>query len=377
MKKSVFCVLLFCLVFLSHGFAAEKDRAKIDDIVRRHLEPVVGKEKPVFGCAAGVVYGDTVCRYGFGRIDDEGDVVPNEKTVYEIASVTKLFTGLLLADMVVREEVKLEDHLADLLPSGYSLPQKSDRAITLLDIAEHRSGLPRLTPNFWAVANQTPGDPYTLFTREKVYESLALWKPRFEPQERYEYSNYAFSLLGNVIAAKKGKTFEELLGERVLKPLGMNDTKTVLDESLQKRLAPPHDAEGKLCKNWDLSTGFAPGGGLRSTLDDMLNFAVASTGQFDLLDKKLDDSQKEILDKAFILAQTPRADGVGEGRKIGLAWNKHEAGNFHWHNGQTGGYFSMFILDRENKVAVVILSNSFNASPDSIAVKILGELTRE
>ena len=268
--------------------------------------------------------------------------------------------------MVVRGEVKLDDPLADLLPEGITLPQKGERPITLQDLAEHRSGLPRLPPNFWRTANRTPGNPYVLFTREKVYESLADWKPEYEPQECYEYSNYAYAILGNVLAAKKGKTYEELLGERVLGPLGMSETRTVLEGPLLERLAPPHDAEGKRTTNWDLSTGFAPGGGLRSTLDDMLKFAVASTGNLE----QVDQAHRETLDKAFILAQTPQAEGVS-GRQIGLGWNYHTDQKFHWHNGQTGGYFSMFVLDRDNRIAVVILSNSFNAIPDALAVRIL------
>ncbi len=358
----LFSTSIFFLFFTTISFG--DDRRDTETLVRQLAEPVVGEDKPVFGCVIGVIEGGQVHRFGFGRIDEQSDPAPDEKTVYEIASVTKLFTGLLLADMVVRGEVKLDDRLADLLPQGITLHRKSDRPITLLDMAEHRSGLPRLAPDFWETANRTPRNPYALFTREKVYESLSSWKPEYDPQERYEYSNYAYALLGNTLAAKKGKTFEELLDERVLGPLGMSETKTVLDEPLVKRLAPPHDAEGKRCQNWDLSTGFAPGGGLRSTLDDMLKFAAAALGDF------------EPLRDAFTLAQLPLADGAGEGRKIGLGWNYHVEKKFHWHNGQTGGYFSMFVLDRDRRIAVVILSNSFNDAPDSLGVKILEAVRR-
>ena len=358
-------------------FAAEKN---IESLVHELAEPLVGTNKPVFGCVIGVVNGEQIHRFPFGRLEEESDRLPNEKTVYEIASVTKLLTGLLLADMVVRGEVKLDDLLADLLPEGTALPQKGERPITLRDLATHRSGLPRLAPNFWETANRTPGNPYTLFTREKVFESLADWKPEYEPQERYEYSNYGYAILGNILAAQKGKTYEELLGERILRPLGMAETKTVLDEPLQKRLAPPYDADGKRCLNWDLSTGFAPGGGLRSTLDDMLKFATASTGNFKRLEEEFglpsDPSQWEMLDKAFTLAQTPQAEGVRERCPIGLGWNYHADQKFYWHNGQTGGYFSMFLLDRDKQIAIVILSNSFNNAPDSLAVKILENIRR-
>ncbi|MGL6196203.1 MAG: serine hydrolase domain-containing protein, partial [Thermoguttaceae bacterium] len=329
--------------------------------------------------------------FGFGQISENDPQTPDEKTVYEIASITKLFTGVLLADMLERSEVSLDDKLSDLLPNGVTLPQKGEAPITLLDIATHRSGLPRLAPHFWETANKTPGDPYTLFTVEKIYDSLAQWKPEVEPQNRYEYSNYGYAILGNVIANKFGVTFEDLLRDRVLTPLGMNETQVKLSDELVKRLAQPHDAEHKPCKNWDLA-GFAPGGGLRSTVSDMVRFAAAALGQMELVEKlnsqrdaeaqtnSLDATesdknkpQLEQLKKDFELAQKIQADGM-PGRKIGLGWNYNPHRDFYWHNGQTGGYFSMLLVDRKHGNAVVILSNSFNDAPDSLAVKIIEAL---
>lgn len=364
----------------------------VDKYVNEFAKPLVGEGKPIFGCSIAVLHNGNAHFYGFGKISKNDQQTPNEKTVYEIASITKLFTGVLLADMVEKGDVSLDDRLTDLLPHGITLPQKGDRPITLVDLATHRSGLPRLAPHFWKTAHTTPGDPYTRFSVEKIYDSLAQWIPEVEPQERYEYSNYGFAILGNVLANKVGMTYEHLLQDRVLEPLGMNETQVKLSDELAKRLAPPHDGEHQQCKNWDLA-GFAPGGGLRSTVSDMARFAAAALGQMQLLDKfnsrgpettsdarggvkmksPLEQQKREQLQKDFEFAQKIQVDGQ-PGGKIGLGWNYNTNRDFYWHNGQTGGYFSVLLVDRTHGNAVVILSNSFNDAPDALSVKIIEAL---
>lgn len=345
--------------------------ADVDGIVNELIAPLV-EEGRIVGCSVGVIHEENVCFYGFGR-----DPVPDEHTVYEIASITKLFTGVLFADMIRKEEIAASAPLAPLLPPGTGLPQKGDRPITLLDIATHRSGLPRLPPHFWEIADTTPGNPYKAFTAEKLFELLALWQPEVEPQERYEYSNYGFAILGNVLADKVGIPYEELLRQRVLLPLGMEETQVELTDELAARLAPPHDAEQKLSTNWDLAA-FVPGGGLRSTVADMVRFAAAALGLKTLIQKLntdhvTDPAQLDFLLADFELAQKAEVAAL-PGRKIGLAWNYHPDGDFYWHTGLTGGYFSMLLIDRTHGNAVVILSNSTDNFPDSLAVKILHKL---
>ena len=280
-----------------------------------------------------------------------------------------MFTGVLLADMVTQKEVCLTDPLGGILPPEIQLPQKSERKMTLEDVATHRSGLPRLPPDFWATANQTPNNPYELFCREIILESLARWEPRFEPQERYEYSNYAYALLGNVLADQQEMSYESLLKKRILDPLAMSDTRVQLNESQQERLIPGHDANGQKSSNWNM-TGFAPSGGWHSTIDDMLRFTLAALGRFDLLESHaVRHSEWKRLEAAFQLSFVLRADG-GENHKVGLGWHYNSASEFYHHTGQTGGYFSVILIDRKNKIGIVILSNSFNSLPDEIAVRI-------
>ena len=364
------------IILLSFCATTFAQSTKIERAVRDLLEPEVGPGKQIAACSVGVVCGDDVQKFSFGKFDESDDRTPDSQTIYEIASVSKLFTGLLLADMVERGEVRLDQPLAYILPKGTVFPENNAKEITLEDIATHTSGLPRLAPKFWDVANQTPGNPYSLYTTEKVFESLGQWKPERAPKEKYEYSNYAYALLGNSLAVQENTTYEALLRERVLDPLKMKDTTVIVSEANMERLAPGHDGNGQKCGNWDL-TGFAPGGGLHSDIDEMTRFAIAALGRFDLLEKEVPkDANWDNLDKAFKLAMVPRADS-GSDRKVGLGWNYQTAGKFHWHNGQTGGYFSMFVVDRENKIGVVILTNSFNAAPDGIAVQILNLLRKE
>lgn len=357
-------------------FAREND---VGETVRKIVGPNVGDEKPIRGCTVGIVRKDEVRLFPFGKVEygtKDGTVraEPDGDTVFEIASVTKMFTGLLLAEMVVRKEVELDTPLADILPEGVVLPEKYPKKITLKQVVTHRSGLPRLSPNFWKIADRTPGNPYSLFTREKVYEGLAEWEPEVEQGARYEYSNYeysnfAFAVLGNALADHVGTTYDKLLEERILKPLGMNSTKTELTKEMKSRFALGHDAEGKRCGHWEL-TGYAPGGGLLSTGNDMNRFAAAALGIYDSSANAREfDEQRERLKSAFALAMKPLAESQ-DGRVIGFGWHHAPGRNFWWHNGQTGGYFSMTLIDPVDKIAVVILTDRHNALPDSLAVQI-------
>src|SRR3954462_12153798 len=164
--------------------------------------------------------------YGYGRTSPNANgSAPDGKTIYEIGSATKAFTGVLLADMVQRGQVSLDDPVQKLLPAEVKLPQKGEHPMTLLDLATHRSGLPRLPEN---LTPKDPGNPYADYTEKQLYAFLQKWEPARAPGDSYEYSNLGMGLLGHLLARKAGKSYEALLTERVLKPAAMNDTSITL-----------------------------------------------------------------------------------------------------------------------------------------------------
>ena len=277
-------------------------------------------------------------------------------SVVEIGSITKAFTGILFADMVRRGEVRMEDPVARYLPPDVKVPARGGRQITLLDLVTHTSGLPRMPDNF-RPAN--PANPYADYTARQMYDFLSGHTLARDIGEKYEYSNLGMGLLGHALARRAGKSYEDLIVERVLRPLGMNDTRITLTPAMQKRLVPGHTQDGARAANWDLPT-FAGAGALRSTAQDMLAFLAANL-----------DSMKTPLHRAMAESHRSRTS-AGPTMSVGLAWHVRQApGNtIVWHNGGTGGYRTFAGFDPGSGRRVVVFSNS-GWSADDIGFHLL------
>ncbi len=207
-----------------------------------------------------------------GATTPGGTTLPDADTVFEIGSITKVFTSLVLADMVERGEVKLDDPVAKFLPSSVKMPSRNGREITLLDLSNQVSGLPRL-PNNLKPAD--PNDPYADYSPARLYEFLSGYTLTRDIGEKYEYSNLAVGLLGHALALKAGLSYEELVRRRVLEPLEMRDTAIVLPERLMKRLAVGTDATSTSCQELGLRR---PGRGRRDPLDHERHAEVRRRG---------------------------------------------------------------------------------------------------
>ncbi len=271
-------------------------------------------------------------------------------TIFEIGSVTKAFTGQLLAEAVSRNEVKLDDPISKLLPASVKTPERNGRQITLLDLATHSSALSRLPDN---MVPKDAENPYADYSVKQMYDFLSDFKPARDIGADYEYSNLGAGLLGHILALKAGTNYEALVLERICQPLGMTNTAITLSPAMKKRLAPGHDASGAPAKNWDLPT-LAGAGALRSTVSDLLKFLTAN---LELVPTDLAPAMR--------LAQQPQRD-AGAQMKIGLGWHiaeRHDA-KIVWHNGGTGGYHSFIGFNPAAKRAVVLLANSAHSFDD-------------
>jgi D-alanyl-D-alanine-carboxypeptidase/D-alanyl-D-alanine-endopeptidase len=277
-------------------------------------------------------------------------------TVFEIGSITKVFTASLLADMAARGEVKLDDPVAKYLPSAVRMPSRNGRQITLLDLATQSSGLPRMPSNF---KPRDETNPYSDYTVEEMYAFLSGYELPRDIGAQYEYSNLGVGLLGHVLGLRAGTSYEALLTERILKPLEMNDTRITLDESGKARLARGHTATGAPTASWDLQT-LAGAGALRSTVNDMLKFVAANL-----------DTVSKPLGPVLATTQLARRD-LDAQMKIGLNWHILTAFQrpLVWHNGGTGGYRSFIGVDPARQRGVVVLSNQ-SVAPDDIGFHIL------
>jgi len=243
--------------------------------------------------------------------------------------------------MSLRGEVGLDDPIQQHLPKGITAPQKGNQPLRLVHLATHTSGLPRMPAN---IAPANPHNPYADYTAELAYAFLNEHKLRRNPGQP-EYSNYGMGLLGQILADRAGKTYEQLLAERILDPLKLKDTRITLSRDQQTRLAPPYNAALKPDHNWTFQA-LAGAGGVRSTASDMLKLAGATLA-----------SDQQPLTQSFELAFKRRAP-TESGFHAGLGWLVARDKITRWHNGMTGGYSAaMFIVPR-TKTAVVLLSNT-------------------
>ena len=314
-------------------------------------------EKRSAGIVVGVLHPD-----GHTQIVAAGDPGPGRppldgNTVFEIGSITKVFTATVLASLAEEGKVRLDDPVQKFLPASVRMPTLSGKPITLALLAEQRSGLPRLPDNM-KFAN--PANPYADYSVPQLYEFLSRYQLTRDPGETFEYSNLGVGLLGHVLALATGRSYEQLVRERITAPLQMTHTSIALTPWMRDHLALGHDPEGKVVGNWDLPT-LAGAGALRSTTLDMLKFLDANIRP-----------RPGTLGRAMALAQQVRAP-AGSGMSIGLNWIMVPAGSdtVVWHNGGTGGYRTFIGFVPSRKLGIVVLTNSGGAGADDIGMHLL------
>lgn len=309
------------------------------------------------GIVVGVVEAGTPRVVAVGRRGGEGSPPVDERTVFEIGSVSKVFTTTLLAEMVARGEVRLDEPVRAFLPDSVRVPSRGGREITLLDLATATSGLPRLPGN---LSPADPANPYADYEARDLYAFLSGYTLPRDPGAAYEYSNLGMGLLGHLLALRAGKSYEALVTERILAPLGMRDTRLAPTPAMRERLATGHGTNLAPVGGWDLAV-LAGAGGWRSTASDMLRFAAAQL-----------TPPPGPLGQALAAAREPRRPTGAPGLRIGLGWHVLERGgrSLAWHNGGTGGYRSFLGVDPATGANVVVLSNSA-VSVDDIGFHLL------
>lgn len=321
-----------------------------DDAIQAILNEQVTAKKTT-GLVIGLLEPDGTRRIFTAGRSGNPSVGLNSKTVFEIGSITKVFTTELLAEMVSRGEVALNDPVQKYLPAGVTMPSRNGRQITLQDLATVNSGLPGMPSNF-KPANMS--NPYADYTVKEMYEFLSGYTLPRDIGSQYEYSNLGMGLLGHVLGLRLGKSYFEAIDERILQPLGMHDTRIDFNPSMRGRLAPGHSPAGAAVSNWDIPT-LAGAGALRSTVDDMLLFLAANVSP-----------ASTPLGKVFSGTHAPLASTGSPAMSVGLGWHllNRPAGPIVWHNGGTGGYRAFLGFDPATKAGVVLLTNSAITADD-------------
>jgi D-alanyl-D-alanine-carboxypeptidase/D-alanyl-D-alanine-endopeptidase len=337
------------------------------DPIRDALKQAVGTRDQVAGMIAVVVdeAGTRMTSYGSSGVPH---LAMDGGAVFEIMSITKVLTSLLLADMAARGEVVVDDPVAKYLPPSVTLHEferehKKARPITLLDLATYTSGLPNMPGNLppdWYAGPKPMAD----YTEAKLYEFLSSYVPKYEPGTHYEYANLSFGLLGIALARRAGKSYEELLIERVCGPLGLTHTRITLTGEMRRHLVQGHDLDLKPTQLWDWPA--MPGAGyVRSTASDLTIFLKACMG---LAPTPLSTPIARLLAtrKAtplagtdvgmgwFISSSDGKADGKAEGKADGKSDGKEE---IVWKSGLSTGCSTFIGFSTKRRRGAVLLSN--------------------
>lgn len=331
-------------VFLLLPLAAMAQNLTDADI-RKILADRIDIQKQGVGMIVGIVdaHGRRIIAHG---TFDGGDTrAVDGKTIFEIGSMTKVFTSLAMMDMAQHGEIALADPIAKYLPKDVKVPERDGIQITFENLSMQSSGLPRLPNN---LAPKDFNNPYADYTVAQLYQYLSSYRLPRDPGARYEYSNVGVGLLGHVLSLRAGMDYESLVRSRILKPLAMSSTAITLTPEMKARLAPGHNNQLKEVPGWDLPT-LAGAGALRSDANDMLTFLAANLG---LVESPLASAMAAMV-------KTHKPTGM-PGIDIACGWHMfvRKGDPLIWHDGGTGGYQSFMAYDPKLRMAVVVLSNT-------------------
>ena len=299
--------------------------------------------------------------FGINKESDTISTIDNQKSVFEIGSISKVFTTTLLANFVIDGNIKLNETINDYLKT----PLNNSTEITFVNLANHTSGLPRLPANL-DLTKVNPENPYKEYKEKELKEYLTK-QLELSNNGEYQYSNLGAGLLGYTLSKIENDTYENLLQNKIFSKYDMPNSTTDIT-SIKGTLVKGLNKEGIEVPNWDLAV-LTAAGGIFSTVEDLSHFAVS---QFDYTNKEL----KLTREKTFEL---------NEKMDIGLGWHilKSQSKNlWYWHNGGTGGYSSSMVIDDKSKNGIIILSNvsAFNPNMgniDKLCFELMKTLEKE
>jgi CubicO group peptidase (beta-lactamase class C family)/GH35 family endo-1,4-beta-xylanase len=328
-------VRVICFTILLSAFSFRAEAEDFNNGIHAYLQQCLDAQKINVGIVVGIVDENDSSIISYGKMDNGTDQEVNGDTLFQIGSVTKTFTGLLLQDMIERGEMKLDDPVAKYLPASVKIPTRNGKEITLHHLATHTSGLPFLPDNLEPKRADNPRADYTV---EQLYAFLSGYKLTSDPGTKYEYSTLGMCLLGQAIALKAGTDYESLVVDRICRPLKMDSTRIMLTPELKSRFAQGHNQLGYAVPSMDYGV-LLGGSALYSTANDLLKYVSANLG---LTPSVLTPLMEKTHDIGLAWFVTPNLQGT----KIIS------------HGGTAPGCSAFVGFDKTRRHGVVVLSNS-------------------
>ena len=386
LKRSLLFSLL--LIFSAGVFSQKSIEEHVDDLGSKYV-----KKRKNHGLVIGIVYANETTVKAYGKMSKTDKTVPDANSIFEIGAATSVFTTTLMQLQADQNKFQQQDPInlyldletnipayhplkcvnVDLVPNiidgqqvggqreiyrCYEDPMGKPECITFCDLATHISGLPH-SPKAWfkwnVMRKNRLGNDFKDFTVEKYFTRLQGIKLEYVPGTKYIHSDFGIALLGNAMSKISGLSYEELLTQELLKPLGMENTRLTFAQDTDLQIVPGHNRKGKQIAPWNFDA-MAPAAGLKSSMNDLLAFVNAN----------LSPPNKK-LENAFAEVQQSKVDVLfGKGARstsVGYGWYTStltEASNLPvvWVNGGTGGFRSFIGFIKDTNTAVVILSNS-------------------
>lgn len=324
-------------------------------IVEEHLRPLIDARLiPGAVVAIHTEEGDSFHTIGTMSFTDRSPM--REDTLFEIGSISKVFTGVLLADQIAHTELTLDTPLDRLLPEGTDAKPTGGVEITLRHLTTHTSGWFSMPTN---IVPEDPEVPFRGYTRAMMFDMVSDITPKTTPGEHFEYSNLGVGVLGTVLADHAGGAYEAMVKERILTPLEIGGITITLDDDQRARLAPA-TLDGRETKPWGTMGPLDPAGMWVSDARDLLAFAKANLRDDD-----------DPIDPVLAQARTPLEEvPYGE---VCYNWFLARDGSTFWHNGMTGGYSSYMGVNPDLGMAVVVLTNGATLATTGAGEKIFQE----
>lgn len=334
---------------------------ELDKKVESIVQPFMFQTKTV-GLSIGVIKEGKTYFYNYGETKKGNGQIPTAKNLYEIGSITKTFTGLLLAKAVTENKIRLTDPVNKFLPKNIPVIMFGDDTLKMVHLANHTSGLPPLPDNF-DTTDLT--NPYKNYDENKLLQYLSHAALNRKPGEKFEYCNLAVGLLGYILQQVNKMPFEKMVTTFITSKAGMTDTRQFLLKKDSALFMQGYDETFSPQSQWDFKA-LTAAGSLRSNADDMLQYATLQFASTVL---------NPVFKKQIELSHQPTFN-AGQ-QQLALNWFIQDWGwgPILFHGGATGGYRSLLGINAQKNTAVVVLSNTA-VSADEVGVKILGYLDK-
>lgn len=348
--RKLVCIIILLVYGLS--LQAQPDFKAVQENIADRLA-----EGNFLGVSIAYIYPDGRTRFILrGSLSPKRSKTITKNTIFEIGSISKTFTALMMIKMAEEGAFSLDTPIEKLLPDSINVPSFQGKKITLLHLGTHTAGLPSLPSNF---SPADPLNPYADYTVAQMYDFLNGFGLSEAPGSSHAYSNLELGLLGHILELQSGMTYEQLLEQYIAQQLNMDDTGITVPDSKKERFADPFNY-GAPVKHWDIPT-LAGAGAIRSTTEDMATYMKAQMG---LQESDLKSAINKTHQISFDTSNSPA---------IGIGWfYSTQQDTIIWHNGGTGGFKSFAGLNKEEGTAIVVLSNG-TESVDDIGLHLLDE----